>query len=104
MIDAQSGRFTRFIGSRRALRQGLTALLVVASGAAYGETSSDYTVVDDVAIYFAVLPAEMLRGFPPGSEEARMHGGVPGESMCTICRSHFSMPGPIPASTMPALQ
>ena len=60
MIYVQSGRFTRFIGSRRALRQGLTALLVVASGAAYGETSSDYTVVDDVAIYFAVLPAERL--------------------------------------------
>lgn len=78
MIYVQSGRFTRFIGSRRALRQGLTALLVVASGAAYGDTSSDYTVVDDVAIYFAVLPAEMLRGFPSGSEEARMHGGVPG--------------------------
>lgn len=29
-------------------------------------------------IYYAVVPAEIVRTFPPGSAEARMHGGVPG--------------------------
>jgi len=62
----------------RSLRQGLAVLLVVVAGAAYGQNSSDYAVVDGVTIYYAVLPAEMLQTFSPGSEEARMHGGVPG--------------------------
>jgi len=34
-------------------------------------------VSDGMLIYYAVLPAGMVRGFLPGSTEARMHGGVP---------------------------
>ena len=69
---------SRPLGPMQTLRQGLAALLLVFAGAAYGQTSSDYAVVDGVTIYYAVLPAEMLRGFPPGSDEVQMHGGVPG--------------------------
>lgn len=61
----------------RILRAGIAALLIASPGPALAQTTSDYAVVDDVTIYLAVLPAEMLRAYPPGSEESRMHGGVP---------------------------
>lgn len=60
-----------------ALRAGVAAALIVLAGTAGAQTTSDYTDVDGVTIYLAVLPAEMLLSFPPGSEETRMHGGVP---------------------------
>jgi len=63
---------------RRTLRAGIAAILMASAGAALAQTTSDFVVVDDVTIYFAVLPAEMLRSYPSGSEETRMHGGVPG--------------------------
>tara|TARA_R110002110_G_scaffold3665_3_gene18947 strand:- start:3723 stop:4214 length:492 start_codon:yes stop_codon:yes gene_type:complete len=63
---------------RRTLGAGIAALLIASSGPALAQTTSDFAVVDDVTIYLAVLPAEMLRTYPPGSEESRMHGGVPG--------------------------
>lgn len=69
---------SRPIRSMRTVRQALAAILLVFSSAAMAQTSSDYAVVDDVAIYYAVLPAEMLRTYPAGSTEALMHGGVPG--------------------------
>ena len=70
--------FWRPVRSLRSLRYMLAAILLSVSGAAYAQVSSDYAVVDDVTIYYAILPAEMLRTFPAGSQEARMHGGVPG--------------------------
>lgn len=60
------------------LRAGIAALLIASPGPALAQTTSDYAVVDDVGMYLAVLPAEMLREYPRGSEESRMHGGVPG--------------------------
>lgn len=63
--------------TRSTLCAGLVAVLISSSAAAFGQTTSDVAVVDNVTMYLAVLPAEMLRIFPPGSEESRMHGGVP---------------------------
>lgn len=63
--------------SVRSLWHMLAVLLLVVSGTANAQVSSDYAVVDDVTIYYAILPAEMLQSFPSGSQEARMHGGVP---------------------------
>ncbi len=60
-----------------ALRAGVAAALIALAGTASAQTTSDFAEVDGVTIYLAVLPAEMLRGFPSGSEESRMHGGVP---------------------------
>jgi hypothetical protein len=74
MINVMSWPFE----TMHALRQGLIALLLVFSSAQIAQSSSDVVIVNNVTIYYAVLPAEMLRNFPPGSEEARMHGGVPG--------------------------
>lgn len=65
-------------GPARFLRIGLALLLMVFSEGAYAQTTSDYAVADGVTIYLAVLPAEMVRTYPPGTEESRMHGGVPG--------------------------
>jgi hypothetical protein len=47
------------------------------SNAAFATDSSDYKVVDGIAIYYAAIPAEIIRGHPKGHPEAVMHGGVP---------------------------
>lgn len=60
----------------RAIRLGAVAFLLLASNA-FAADATGYTIVDDMLIYYAVVPAEMVRTFPPGSAEARMHGGVP---------------------------
>jgi len=73
MINA----FSKSISDIKPLRHILAVFVLVFANAAYGQSSSDYVVVDDVVIYYAVLPAEMLRVFPSGSEEGRMHGGIP---------------------------
>ena len=49
-------------------------LLVVSAAAAAGGYRQ---VVDGVAIYFGVLPAELVRGHPRAHPESEMHGGVP---------------------------
>ena len=42
-------------------------------------------VVDGVAIYFGIVPAELVRGHPPEHSESQMHGGVPvGENHIVI--------------------
>ena len=53
------------------------AILVSISGTSFASEPSGYKVVEGTAIYFAVLPAEMIRKFPKGQPEAGMHGGVP---------------------------
>jgi len=68
-------------GLIRDLKYGLAAILLVFSSATFAQSASDVSdvaVVDDVVIYHAILPAEMLRTYPAGSQEALMHGGVPG--------------------------
>jgi hypothetical protein len=57
-------------------------LLVVSVTVAAG---GNRQVVDGVAIYFGILPAELVRGHPPGHPESGMHGGVPvGENHLTV--------------------
>lgn len=64
-----------FLGGVLGLAQA--AVLLLFSSAAFAADSSDYRVVDGLAIYYAVLPAEMIRGHPKEHPEAVMHGGVP---------------------------
>jgi hypothetical protein len=47
------------------------AAVVPAADTAY------HRVVDGVAIYFGLLPAELVRGHPPEHPEGQMHGGAP---------------------------
>lgn len=41
------------------------------------EAPRDFQVVDGVAIYLGVVPAQIIQGHPKEHEESRMHGGVP---------------------------
>lgn len=42
-------------------------------------------VVDGVAVYIGMMPAELVHGHPPGHPESGMHGGVPvGENHLTV--------------------
>jgi hypothetical protein len=57
-------------------------LLVVSATVAAGGYRQ---VVDGVAIYFGVVPAELVRGHPREHPESEMHGGVPaGENHLVI--------------------
>ena len=49
-------------------------LLVVSATVAAGGYRQ---VVDGVAVYFGIVPAELVRGHPPEHPEGQMHGGVP---------------------------
>jgi len=51
----------------------LAPALAMAVDAAY---TSDRQVVDGVAIYFGILPAELVHGHPREHPESKMHGGV----------------------------
>ncbi len=54
----------------------MTALLGAVLSVAAAER--DYRqVVDGVAIYFGILPAQLVRGHPPEHPEGEMHGGAP---------------------------
>ena len=77
----------RFLGSILTLckRCGLLAAfgLLLASGTAQAvynpdtPDSSGSIIADGLLIYYAVVPAGMMRQFPRTSPERRMHGGVP---------------------------
>lgn len=41
------------------------------------DAPEDYQVVDGVAIYLGVIPAQIIRGHADQHEERLMHGGVP---------------------------
>ncbi len=45
--------------------------------AAAADAPENFQVVDGVAIYLGVMPAQILQGHPMEHPEARMHGGVP---------------------------
>jgi hypothetical protein len=54
----------------------LSSALFAAPAAA--DTHSGYLVDRGVAVYYAIIPAEIIRGHPKQHPEATMHGGVPG--------------------------
>lgn len=44
---------------------------------AVAESPENFQVVDGVAIYLGVIPAQIVQGHPKEHPEAAMHGGVP---------------------------
>lgn len=54
-----------------------TVIFVSIAGVSIASEPADYKVADGIGIYYAVLPAEIVRGHPKGHPEATMHGGVP---------------------------
>lgn len=64
------------------MRTGLMTTAVLAGviglvAVAWGVHSSYHKVADGVSVYFAIVPAEMVRGHPREHPEGEMHGGVP---------------------------
>ena len=57
----------------------LAVMLGFFASSAMAEDTDLHQVVDGVAIYFGVLPAEMIRGHPKAHPESDMHGGIPTE-------------------------
>lgn len=54
----------------------VAAILLLAATAAWGADNSYHKVTDGVAVYFAIVPAEIVRGHPREHPEGEMHGGV----------------------------
>ena len=59
------------------LRVVVLSIATLVAGAAFAADSTTHKVVQGVAIYLGVLPAEMILGHPKPHAEAEMHGGVP---------------------------
>jgi len=52
-------------------------LALFVSGRGIADTDNGYIVDHGIAIYYATIPAEIIRGHPQEHPEATMHGGVP---------------------------
>ena len=53
---------------------GLTSLHPLAAAA---DVPGNFQVVDGVAIYLGIMPAQMIQGHPREHMESKMHGGIP---------------------------
>jgi len=51
--------------------------LLALNAAMAADAPENFQVVDGVAIYLGVMPAQIVQGHPKEHEENRMHGGVP---------------------------
>ncbi len=61
-------------------RQAALVLISVAvfnSTAIAADAPENFQVVDGVAVYLGVMPAQILQGHPKEHMESKMHGGVP---------------------------
>ena len=63
---------------RKLMRLVQAGSLVLISGAAFADDPTGFITTSGIEVYYAVLPAEMIRGYPKGSPEFKMHGGPPG--------------------------
>lgn len=66
---------TRYL--RMAIGLALAVVLVLLMGATAAADHNGYRVADGVTVYYAVIPAAMLRRFPEGSPEAIEHANIP---------------------------
>ena len=55
----------------------LCVLSVLSSRAATAVEDMPYRTADGLAVYLGVVPAEIVKGHPPGHPEQAMHGGAP---------------------------
>jgi len=56
---------------------GFITLILFQSSAFAAEVPETYQVVEGIAIYLGVMPAQIVKGHPKKHPEAKMHGGVP---------------------------
>ena len=62
---------------RAAFGLAQAAVVMLFAGTALADHSSGYAVADGLTIYYAVIPAEVLRAYPKGSPEAIAHRSIP---------------------------
>lgn len=62
---------------RTALSLALAAVVALFVGTGYAADTSGYKTVDGLTIYYAVIPAEILRAYPKDSPEAIAHNPIP---------------------------
>lgn len=60
----------------RLVRFGLSAILLGVTLAAPAAERGYRQIVDGVAIYFGIMPAQLVRGHPPDHPEGQIHGGA----------------------------
>ena len=58
----------------------LIGVAILSPLAAAADVPESFQVVDGVAIYLGVMPAQILQGHPEEYVESRMHGGVPSKA------------------------
>lgn len=56
---------------------GLLFVFIVIASAAQAVDTGQTKSVDGLTVYFGVIPAEIIRGHPPGHPERSAHGGPP---------------------------
>lgn len=59
------------------LRISVVSIAALLASATFAADSNQHKIVNGVAIYLGMLPAEMILGHPKPHTEAEMHGGVP---------------------------
>lgn len=62
------------------LRVTAVSIATLLASTTFAADSSQHKIVNGVAIYLGMLPAEMILGHPKPHTEAEMHGGVPAGS------------------------
>jgi hypothetical protein len=62
---------------RNLLYGALMVMVGFVASSTMAEDTELHQVVDGIAIYFGVLPTEMIRGHPKAHPESQMHGGIP---------------------------
>lgn len=55
----------------------LCLLVLNPAGAASTKSPETFQIIDGVAIYLGVMPAQIVRGHRATQQEKRMHGGIP---------------------------
>ncbi len=59
------------------LRVAVISIATLLASSAFAADSGQHKVVKGVAIYFGVIPAELIEGHPKAHPESEMHGGAP---------------------------
>lgn len=76
--DTRHRSFIRVASVLRLLAVAVLAgVFAVPGGSASASVEESYRMRDGVAAYLGVLPAQAVRGHPPGHAERQMHGGPP---------------------------
>jgi len=55
----------------------LISAAIFSTTAMAADTPESFQIVDGMAIYLGVMPAEMIQGHPKEHQEHKMHGGIP---------------------------